>query len=875
MEASLTGRGQRQRQERSQNRQLPILVFLLVPVIISILVTLAVTSFMPLDSYKSLQIQLIQIQNMTDDGDPTSNENLTDTETLRHASIFYLSMFAVLFLLFLLLRPFFPRAYNLKKTYPALYAPVADNAFGYVNWMWKVFSVESNDIRDQCGMDALTTIRIFQMGIKLSLVGVVNSIYLMPIYSSGGNGFFNNPDHPQYYDPVKGVSLSNLQQKSHAAIATTFAAYTFFLSFLHWIDKDFEWFTKHRHAFLSMKRVPNYSIFLSGLPVEMQSSTAITEYFSSCFEGANVVVDVNVALVIPDLEKKVAKRDALVSKLEHANNILKVKKATPTHRSKIFGGAKVESVPTYTREIEDLNKDIEQDIARIHTLQHKREAAKSGAARRDDFTEIAGGDGEMQAPLIASGTHDTLPESNGDGEPENHKEMAPIFDLQPLASSVSDVVLSSAAVIKTLITGEEGKPRNAAFISLANLTSTNLARQAIHNEEPWCCVPVEPPMPDYVNWKNVGKSNANKQIGELISLALTTVLCIFWTIPVAFVASLSNVEALTELLPFLKAPVENYEWFSALLALLAPLLLTSFVALLPYVILFIIKFEGLIEIETMQHPSLFSKVAAFTIIQTFFISTFASTLFSSLQEILKTPKEAIKIVAERLPAQSAFFMQLIVVQNLLSLGMELLRISPIAINGARIILSNVLGYNLTDEERSKSFLGLNSLGDPKYFYFGRELGSKTILLQMVLYVYGCMAPLTCYFTLLVFGMLAVGYRHQFLYVYPIANDSGGQLWINFQRISIICAIVAQIVLSGVLFLKESNIAAALMIPLIIITILFHLYFKRRHYATTSFLPLGVCAAVDHKNINEGMGPDWLKDAYNQPALKNKVILPGI
>jgi hypothetical protein len=76
---------------------------------------------------------------------------------------------------------------------------------------------------------------------------------------------------------------------------------------------------------------------------------------------------------------------------------------------------------------------------------------------------------------------------------------------------------------------------------------------------------------------------------------------------------------LTDLLPFLKAPVENYDWFSSLLALLAPLILVVFISLLPTILLIFHKFEGLIELETMQHPSLFSKLASFTVLQTFFI----------------------------------------------------------------------------------------------------------------------------------------------------------------------------------------------------------------------------------------------------------------
>merc|ERR1712127_174290 len=64
-----------------------------------------------------------------------------------------------------------------------------------------------------------------------------------------------------------------------------------------------------------------------------------------------------------------------------------------------------------------------------------------------------------------------------------------------------------------------------------------------------------------------------------------------------------------------------------------------------------------------------------------------------------------------------------------------------------------------------------------------------------------------------------------------------------------------------------------MIPLIVITILFDLYFKKRHYSITSYLPLGDCAAVDNHNENDGLTNEWLKDAYLQPALKKRVVLP--
>lgn len=209
----------------------------------------------------------------------------------------------------------------------------------------------------------------------------------------------------------------------------------------------------------------------------------------------------------------------------------------------------------------------------------------------------------------------------------------------------------------------------------------------------------------------------------------------------------------------------------------------------------------------------------------------------------------------------------------MSLGTELLRISPVGTNLARQFAAKILGHNLTEKEQKETFLGLRALDDPLEYFFGRELGSKTILLQMVLYVYGCMAPLTCWFTLMIFGMLAIGFRNQFIFIYPVANDSGGKLWINFTRLSIICMIIAEIVLLAVLLLKEAYVAGFLLLPLVIVSILFDLYLKRRHYSVTQYLPLGECAALNQAYEMLNADCDWLKDAYLQPALRERSVLP--
>lgn len=133
-----------------------------------------------------------------------------------------------------------------------------------------------------------------------------------------------------------------------------------------------------------------------------------------------------------------------------------------------------------------------------------------------------------------------------------------------------------------------------------------------------------------------------------------------------------------------------------------------------------------------------------------------------------------------------------------------------------------------------------------------------------------MSPITAYFTLFVFAALVIGYRNQFIYIYPIANDSGGKLWISFTKISIVCMILAELILFAVILLKGALIPAALLLPLIASSMMFDAYFKKRHYNITKFLPVGECALVDSLNEGDESLKEFLKGSYVQPALKERV-----
>jgi hypothetical protein len=242
---------------------------------------------------------------------------------------------------------------------------------------------------------------------------------------------------------------------------------------------------------------------------------------------------------------------------------------------------------------------------------------------------------------------------------------------------------------------------------------------------------------------------------------------------------------------------------------------------------------------------------------------------------MEDPASGVKLLSEALPAQAAFFIQLIIVQSLVPLGIELLRIVPIVMNLIRKLLAKMLGHNLSEKERNETFI-LPSLSDPAEYFFGTETGTKIVVLTMVQYVYSCMSPITSYFTLLVFSFLTVGLRNQFLFIYPPMNDSGGKLWLNLQRLLLVYMIIAEIILF-VLMLSKNFIAAMLLIPLIVVTILFKFYTGRKNYSDTviNHLPIEMSAAIDDasKQQRAGAKDKSLKNAYLQPSLKTGSMLP--
>jgi calcium permeable stress-gated cation channel len=131
--------------------------------------------------------------------------------------------------------------------------------------------------------------------------------------------------------------------------------------------------------------------------------------------------------------------------------------------------------------------------------------------------------------------------------------------------------------------------------------------------------------------------------------------------------------------------------------------------------------------------------------------------------------------------------QIVFVGTVVMVGLELLRVTPIAFAAIR----RHLGPRLTEKERKSSFFIFRPLSDPSEFPHA-DLLSQVVLYFTVQLVYAVIAPITSFVLAFCFLYMGAAYRHQIVYIYPTHPDSGGKLWTRFIGILISCMFIAEV-----------------------------------------------------------------------------------
>ncbi|KAG0497200.1 hypothetical protein HPP92_001891 [Vanilla planifolia] len=320
-------------------------------------------------------------------------------------------------------------------------------------------------------------------------------------------------------------------------------------------------------------------------------------------------------------------------------------------------------------------------------------------------------------------------------------------------------------------------------------------------------------------------------------------------IPIAAISAVTTLENLRKYLHFLRVVIDQKVVKTVLEAYLPQLALIIFLALLPALLLFLSKAEG---IPSQGHVirAASGKYFYFIVFNVFLGVTIGGTLFGSLRKIIDKPKEIVNLLAYSLPPNATFFFTYVALKFFVGYGLELSRVVPLVI------------FHLKKKYLCKTEAEVKEAWAPGDFGFATRVPNDILILTIV-FCYSVISPIIIPFGAVYFGLGWLIARNQALNVYVPSYESYGRMWPHMHSRILASLIIFQVLMFGYLGLKKF-VYAPLMLPLIIISFVFGYTSNKRFYNSFFYTPLETV----YKDKKEIPNLEAAYTAYIPPSLKS-------
>lgn len=325
--------------------------------------------------------------------------------------------------------------------------------------------------------------------------------------------------------------------------------------------------------------------------------------------------------------------------------------------------------------------------------------------------------------------------------------------------------------------------------------------------------------PDDVRWSNISLTKHGKKMKRTGGNTILTLMIIFWAIPVAVVGCISNINFLIDKVPFLDFILNCPDVILGLITGILPTVALSI--LMSIVPVFIKKVANISGSMTRQETELYCHAwyYAFQVVQVFLVVTAASAASSTVVDIIDDPSSAMTLLAENLPKASNFYIAYFLLQGLSVPSGSLLQI-------VTLILSKFLGRILDKTPRQK-WNRYNTIAQPSWGVVYPVLE----LLVCILITYSIIAPIILVFSTMALGFFYLAYLYNLSYVQRFSFDLRGRNYPRALFQVFVGLYLAEVCLIGLFIMAKSWGPVVLEAVCLAVTVLAHLYFKRR------FIPL--------------------------------------
>lgn len=203
---------------------------------------------------------------------------------------------------------------------------------------------------------------------------------------------------------------------------------------------------------------------------------------------------------------------------------------------------------------------------------------------------------------------------------------------------------------------------NSAFVQFNHQVAAHMACQCLSHHIPKQMAPrMVEISPNDVVWDNMSIKWWERYLRTFGIIVIVSGMVIGWAFPVAFTGLLSQLSYLQGNFPWLSWLSKLPEWLvSAVQGILPPLFLAILMALLPVMLRFLSRAQGVhtgmaIELTVQNYYFAFLFVQIFLVVS---ISSSFSTIFSSIKDVTSVPS----LLAQNIPKASNYFFSYMVLQ---------------------------------------------------------------------------------------------------------------------------------------------------------------------------------------------------------------------
>ncbi|XP_057737673.1 CSC1-like protein ERD4 [Arachis stenosperma] len=396
------------------------------------------------------------------------------------------------------------------------------------------------------------------------------------------------------------------------------------------------------------------------------------------------------------------------------------------------------------------------------------------------------------------------------------------------------------------------KQQNAALVFFTSRVVAASAAQSLHAQmvDTWSVSPAAEPR--QLIWHNLTIKYFERELRKYLVNAVVALTIVFYMVPISFISAFTTLQNLVELAPFIEPVVRIKALRTVLEAYLPQLALIIFFYLLPKLLLYLSKLEG-IPTQSQAVRAASGKYFYFPVVNVFLGVTLGGTLYRTFKLIEDNPKSLLSWLVMSLPDNATFFLTYLALKFFVGYGLELSRLVPLLLyHFKRKYICK------TDAERKEAW----APGDLGY----ETRVSEDMLIVIIVFCYSVIAPLIIPFGVLYFGLGWLILRNQALNVYVPTFESNGRMWPHIHN-RILASLILYQVTMLVYFGLQKFYYASLLIPLPILSFIYGFVCAKKFYPAFERPILEVVA----NSMGEAPDMELIFRSFIPPSLNSEKI----